>query len=408
MSSVDSLDLADRMVLASDLVPRAVCWLWPLRLAEGKLAILDGDPEQGKSLLALDLCARLSRGQPWPDGAVSSSGPAPSLVLNGEDTADDTIRPRLEALGADLTRVAVLRAVDALGVPVSLPGDIELLEAAIARSGARLVVIDPVVVFLGQNVSTANDQSVRRALLPLALLGERYRCVILLVRHLNKSGGGRSLYRGGGSIGIVGACRSAWLVARDPKEPQRRRAMAQIKNNLAPPQPTLTFEVVTHEGGGAPATLSWLGTSPLSADELLARQPAPGNKPPSVRERTREFLSNFLEKGPRKVREIWEAAQKEGLSEPTLRRARDELGARSECVFEKGGPKINYWLLRHHTLPKKTEPEDSAWSRGWHRCASGIRRGLRWMMSNLSPPLAGQLLRHYNLPIRGLWAPLPF
>src|SRR4030088_854814 len=91
----------------SELTPEAYAWLWPGRLPLGKLAILDGDPGLGKSLLALDLCARLSTGRPFPDGSPSP-GPANALVLNGEDGAEDTIRPRLQTLGADLDRVFVL------------------------------------------------------------------------------------------------------------------------------------------------------------------------------------------------------------------------------------------------------------------------------------------------------------
>src|SRR5437868_10099227 len=85
---------------------RVVSWLWPGRMALGKLAILDGDPGLGKSLVALDLCARLSTGRPFPDGSLGS-GPGTALILNGEDSAEDTIRPRLQSLGSDLDRVFV-------------------------------------------------------------------------------------------------------------------------------------------------------------------------------------------------------------------------------------------------------------------------------------------------------------
>src|SRR5471032_132152 len=91
---------------ASLLTPAPIEWLWPGRLALGKLAILDGDPGLGKSLIAIDLCARLSTGRAFPDGAATG-GAAGAIVLNGEDSAADTIRPRLAALGADLQRVFV-------------------------------------------------------------------------------------------------------------------------------------------------------------------------------------------------------------------------------------------------------------------------------------------------------------
>src|SRR5437868_9047837 len=81
-----------------------LAWLWPGRIAAGKLALIDGDPSQGKSLLTLDLVARLTTARPLPDGP----GPVEplSVVLIGtEDGLGDTVRPRLQAAGADLTRV---------------------------------------------------------------------------------------------------------------------------------------------------------------------------------------------------------------------------------------------------------------------------------------------------------------
>src|SRR5215831_14466878 len=82
----------------SQLTPRPVSWLWPGRLALGKLAMLDGDPDLGKSLVTLDLCTRLSRGLPFPDGSPSP-GPCNSLVLSGEDGPADVVRARVAALG---------------------------------------------------------------------------------------------------------------------------------------------------------------------------------------------------------------------------------------------------------------------------------------------------------------------
>src|SRR5438477_12129013 len=106
---------------ASEIVARPVAWLWPGRLALGKLAMLDGDPGVGKSLVTLDLCARLSTGQPFPDGS-SGPGPCNSLVLDAEDDGEDTVRPRLQALGADLDRVFVLDRATLDGRPRYFPG----------------------------------------------------------------------------------------------------------------------------------------------------------------------------------------------------------------------------------------------------------------------------------------------
>jgi hypothetical protein len=166
----------------------------------------------------------------------------------------------------------------------------------------------------------------------------------LLLRHLNKSGGGRSLYRGGGSIGIAGLCRATFLLGSDP-ECLEQRILAQVKNNLAPLQPSLGFRIQGPEG--AP-TLAWDGPRALLADQLLAKRVlAP---PASPRERAREFLADVLENGPLTSREIWAQAQEEDLAERTLHRARQALGIRAVSVWVEG-VRRSYWLLPGQELP---------------------------------------------------------
>jgi RecA-family ATPase len=154
--------------VVSTLVPRPIDWFWPGRLATANWRFWNGDPGLGKSLLTLDLCARLSRGLPFPDGAPSGE-PSASLIINGEDGACDTVRPRLEAMGADLDRIHVLnQAADAGMKPFRLPTHTEALCRAVKQTAARLVVIDPIMAFLDTSVAVGSDQNVRQALAPLA------------------------------------------------------------------------------------------------------------------------------------------------------------------------------------------------------------------------------------------------
>jgi hypothetical protein len=222
----------------------------------------------------------------------------------------------------------------------------------VAQTGARLVVIDPVLAFLDQAVVVASDQSVRQALWPLKELAEAHRCAVLLVRHLNKSGGHRSLYRGLASIGFVGLCRAGWLVARDPQDPERR-VLAEQKTNLAAGQPSLAYAV--RAADGAAPTLVWLGPSAWNADQLLAA--AAGAPPPlPARERARAFLTAVLEKGPRTSRELWPLAQRARLSNRTVKRAKADLGIRSARVCADG-KRLSYWLLPGQQLPDGVTPE---------------------------------------------------
>ena len=328
-----------------------VSWLWENRLALGKLAILDGDPGLGKSLVALDLCARLSTGRPMPDGSPGP-GAGNALVLNAEDGT----RTRLDRGWRCWRRPGPSRAA-ARGRAGAAPAPRHRgAGRPAAADRARLLVLDPFVAFLDSSAWAGNDQSIRRALLPLWWLAKQRGCVVLLIRHLNKKRGGRALYRGSGSIGFVGTCRSGWLAAVDPVEPARR-VLAHVKNSLGPLQPSLAFAL---EGEpGAPPRLNWLGTSPLSADELLAGGPAPLPKA-SPRNLACDFLTEFLEDGPRTSREIWEAARQQGLTERTLYRARQELQVQVQLVQDKT-TRLNYWLLPGQTLATEDENDLEPW-----------------------------------------------
>ena len=147
-------------------------------------------------------------------------------------------------------------------------------------------------------------------------------------------------------------CRSAWLVAEDPASPARR-VLAQVKNNLGPPQPALAFEVA-QPPGQAP-TLSWLGAIPVTAEELVGatrrRGPAPVKRKAAV-----AFLTELLSGGSMKVRDIWERVLKEGRSPKTVRNARDDLGIQSRTVQEDGR-NVTYWLLPGQRLPGEDKPE---------------------------------------------------
>ena len=336
----------------SDLTPPPIEWLWPGYLAVGSLAILDGDPGQGKSLVTLDLAARLTTGRPWPDGAASP-GPAAVVLLCDEDP-EAVIKARLTALGADLPRTYLWPRLDDPGLP-RLPADIKRVDQAVSETGAKLVIIDPIMAFLDRTVMTTRDANVRRALHPLAQLAERRRCVILLVRHLNKDDGPHALYRGGGSIAFVAACRLGWIAGRDPRM-EERLVLAQAKNNYAPRAPSLAYKLPKD----APR-VDWQGTSVWGADELAARRPRPS------RRRARDFLRLFLESGPRTTREIWPASREHGFSRDTLRRAKKDLEITWQRI-EQDDQRLDYWLLPGQQVPGYVSdtPDLDDWLRRWN------------------------------------------
>jgi hypothetical protein len=331
----------------SEVQPETLDWFWLNRLAFGTLAMLDGDPGEGKSLVALDLCARLSTGRPMPDGSPTP-GVCNSIVLQSEDRYATATLPRLRALGADLNHVFHWKPSLDADEPFRIPSGLDQLAAELERTHARLVVIDPLVDFLDPHVSVNSDQSIRRAFAPLRRLAESCNCLILMIRHLVKRLLARALYRGGGSIGISGVCRSCWLIGRDPDNLQRR-IFAELKNNYAAAQPSLAFELRTD--GRQPAVPHWLGETPLAADQLTLRVARPS---PEC-DRAVTFLHTFLQDGPRLSTEVWAAAEKESLSRKTLHHAREKMRARFQRA-RRNGVQCNYWLLKGQQVPAEPEP----------------------------------------------------
>jgi AAA domain len=185
---------------------------------------------------------------------------------------------------------------------------------------ARLVVIDPLMAFLDPSVNSFRDQDARLTLSPLAQLAQETGAAVLILRHLNKSAGGNALYRGGGSIGFIGAVRSGLVAAKDPDDPKHRRVLASSKSNLGPPLPALRYRLVVEEGQTQPR-VEWLGTCDYTADALLAANAE--EQPAGAVEEAIEWLEEQLASGPRRGTEIKQLAAQAGIKEITLRRARE-------------------------------------------------------------------------------------
>jgi hypothetical protein len=316
-----------RGVLARDVEPERVSWLWPGRLAEGKVTVQDGDPGLGKSTETLDIAARITTGAPLP-GCTSRRSPRGVVILSAEDGAADTIVPRLEAAGADTVRIFIMDGVVGSEAPVTLPRDLDAVERAIIAFNAALLIVDPLMAYLGADTNAHRDQDVRRALAPLAAMLERTGCAGLLVRHLNKMQASVAMYRGGGSIGIIGAARFGLLVARDPDDDEAR-ILAPIKCNIGPPPPALRFYLRSVPGSDV-ARVEW-DPQPATIDAagLLAASDGSDEDRSAVAEAV-EWLKDQLNNGARPAGDLLKASRKDGIAERTLRRAKSLLGVRSE------------------------------------------------------------------------------
>lgn len=317
-------------------------WLWPRYLARGKLALLDGDPAMGKSVLTIDLIARLSRGGPLPDGSTLEK-PISSLLLSAEDDPADTIRPRAEAAGVDPDRLVVPNFD---GRIPQFPNELAELEALIREKAIGFVVIDPLMAFLPPGVAANLDQCVRRAFNPLAGLASRTGCAILFIRHLVKRGAPRAVRRGQGSMGILAAMRTGFLAAPHPTD-SSARVLAVTKSNMGNHPPSLFYRIVSSPVGQP--IIEWDGATKLTADEAC-QDPAICVRP---RDRASDWLKRELAAGPRKASELRAAAAACGIPERTLERAKKELNIESHRHWKDKELRGEwYWYDRDSDWPK--------------------------------------------------------
>ncbi len=260
-------------VFYSEIEEEKVEWLWQNRIPRGKITILDGPPDQGKSSISLDITARVTRGDKMPDDTPGIEGAV--IIVAPEDGAGDTIKPRLLAAGADVTKVIDLTTIRSRNEKgeieersFSLPGNLDILEKQIIKHNVVLVVFDPLMAILDHGLKAKDDQDIRQAFTPLARALQRTGCSALIIRHFNKGSSDNAILRGAGTIAIIGAARSGMMVASDPDD-ESKHILATPKHNLAGSNiDYLRYEIISDDAGRP--HVNWLGASNLTMSDLLS------------------------------------------------------------------------------------------------------------------------------------------
>jgi hypothetical protein len=315
-------------VCIADVQSHPVKWLWRGWIPRGKLTLLEGDPGVAKSLLTLELAARITKGLPMPDGSHCERGSV--VVVNAEDGLEDTVKPRLEVAGADISRCHWLHfSLEDGQQTLVIPGQMDALKEKIEECKAVLVVIDPFVAYLGKEINSWNDQHIRRAMAPLSQLAQQTGAAIVLIRHLNKKEDVKNkMYRGSASIGIIAAVRSGLLVAPDSHD-SSLRVLSHNKSNLSAAPTPLVFGVESveyHDADGGMPQIVWHGEQ-----SQAARHPASPNvhENNSALEDAKEFLRESLGRKPQESTQLYRDARNSKISLSTLRRAKTELNVKA-------------------------------------------------------------------------------
>lgn len=306
-------------------------WLWAQRIALGKISIMAGDPGLGKSQISCHFAAAVTTGGRWPDGSRAPTGSV--IFICCEDDAADTIKPRLEAAGADCNRIVLYDWTsnrDGSRQHFDVGQHIEALSALVREMGdVRLIVIDPISAYMG-GADSHVVADVRQALAPLQAMASELGPAVLMVSHLNKGGGaGGAMNRVSGSGAFVAVARSAWLVAKDPQD-EIRRILTPLKNNLGDDQTGFSYRVESWQSGDIVSSRVVFNSEPVavSADDLLQRSGGQGEDGSALAEAC-EFLRQELEDGPKPSKKVDASARDAGVSGASLKRARKDLGVKA-------------------------------------------------------------------------------
>ena len=346
---------------ANKIAPESVQWVWDKRIPRGKLTLLGGDPDQGKTLTALTLGATITQGGKWPDGSCAEVGNI--VILSAEDDAADTIVPRLMAAGADTSRVFIVESVrehvdDERGEVrrvFLLERDLNVLESMLNQiGGASLVIIDVIDSYMG-GTDTHRNAAVRGVLAPIKDLAARCNVAVLGLTHFSEDQAKKSpVLRFTGSIGFIGQARAGWVVTPEVDEdgePTGRKLLVRAKGNLSPDPGGLAYRIeTTSVGDGIVAPrIVWDGVVNLSAAEALA--PADDDKRPI--EEAIDWLKGYLADCARPSADVIKEAKKVGIKERTLERARGRLNV--VAWFRKH---TNHWVMALPEVAKKMQEGD--------------------------------------------------
>jgi archaellum biogenesis ATPase FlaH len=337
--AIEPSDSKPIIKMLADVEPLPIDWLWFNRIPLGMLTLILGDPGLGKSFLTLFMAAKVSTGGAWLEGGTpeSSASKGSVVILTAEDDLAHVVRPRLDALGADVSKIVALEGVKIKDEEnrehceyFNLQRDLPALQQAVrSQRDAKLVIIDPLSAYLGGRIDSHKDAEVRSVLRPLVELAEKCGVAVIGVTHLNKNASGKAVYRAMGSLAFLAAARTCWLVTTDPNDPDsKRRLLTPAKHNVLIEPTGLAFEIVDGKVvfESEPVT--------LTADEALSTV---STIEPEALNKAKTWLVEQLPQGSAvTAADIFRRADEQGIKKGTLRRAKQELGVVSYALSSEG------------------------------------------------------------------------
>lgn len=351
-----------RPTAAAGIRPRRIRWLWDGRVVAGGLTLLAGREGLGKSTIAVELAAQVTRGR--LDGEHHGT-PRSVVYVNSEDARDFTIVPRLIAAGADLDRVFFVDAVSTgedgveVETPIVLPLDAAALTDTVRDVDAVLIVLDAATSVIEGRLDGNQDRQMRQGLERIAKVAEHTGAAVLGLVHFGKRAGADTGKLILGSIAWSQVARSVLALAADEEDQEGDDdlILSATKANLAGRGvPSLALRIVsadvaTDDGPASVGRVDWRGETNVNARTLLAGDPDGAGNDRQERDAAVAWLEDFLtvtDKAP--SADVKKAAKGADIAERTLQRARVMLDVQ---ISSEGMPRRSYWRL-----PDRSDPSD--------------------------------------------------
>ncbi|MES2175451.1 MAG: bifunctional DNA primase/polymerase [Pseudomonadota bacterium] len=306
-------------------------FLWYPYVCLGTLGLLDGDPGDGKSQLCVWLCSRLSRGDKLPNG--DRFEPANCFLFNFEDLPGAVIKKRLEANGADLSRVFIQSRQFQLTAEM-----VEWMDGEIAEKQPRLVILDPIQAFMS-GVDGNSNIDVREFMSRLGEIAMNRKCAIICVRHFGKGAQDKAMKKGLGSTDFVGISRNQFGLARR-NDGVRGFIVFHMKTNFENGDSMLFTMGDANGREGEQPKISFNEFSKITADEFFSNEVSSRGPDQDERKVAKEYLLGALASGPKAAAELKSQGEARAISASTLDRARKELG-----IMPSREGKIWFWSL---------------------------------------------------------------
>lgn len=304
-----------RIISGSEVEPKEVDWLWYPYIPYGKVTIVQGDPGEGKSTFVLNLAAMLTRGAPLPYSDKEHE-PINVIYQNTEDDAEDTVVPRFINAGGDVDRIFF---IDERSQALSFSD--ERIGETIRRTGAKLIIFDPLTSYIGADISINLANEVRSRMNYLIEVAKATGCAIIIVGHMNKMSGAKAMYRSLGSIDVVGSARSCLLIGTSPDDPSKRIIAVQ-KANLAEKGKAIEFCFEDSK-------VVFLRQLDMTADELVNSFSSAGKRTDTKLEKAKAVLVEMLSEGAKPQQFVMHKMESLGISKRTAENAKAALGIES-------------------------------------------------------------------------------